>query len=126
MSVFSLSESVFEQQFFETVASQAAAEGSVKRYQITSSDDENFVVEASNPSDLWQQINEWDPQYNIGFFEHLDPAADFETMSDFVQWYTTQFVEKGTHELAVYEIGDDEQDCFDEPGDDEDDADEEA
>jgi hypothetical protein len=121
MSVFSLSESVFEQQFFETVASQAAAEGPVKRYQITTADDEDFVVEASNPSDLWQQINEREAQFDEGFFEYLDASADFATMSDFVQWYTTQFVEKGTHELAVYEIGDEERDLFGEPDDEEDD-----
>jgi hypothetical protein len=126
MSVFSLSESVFEQQFFETVASQAAAEGPVKRYQITTADDEDFVVDASNPSDLWQQINEREAQFDEGFFEHLDASADFATMSDFVQWYTACFVDQGTDALSVYEIADAERDLFDEPDDDEDDDEEEA
>lgn len=121
MSVFSLSESVFEQQFFETMASKAAAEGQVKRYQITTVDDEDFVLEASNPSDLWQQINERDAQFDEGFFEHLDTSSDFATMGDFVEWYTTRFVDQGTDALSVYEIADAERDLFDEPHEEEDD-----
>jgi hypothetical protein len=115
MSVFSLSESVFEQQFLESMASKAVVEGPVKRYQITTADDEDFVVEASNPSDLWQQINERDAQFDEGFFEHLDTSADFATMGDFVDWYTARFVDQGTDTLSVYEIADAERDLFDEP-----------
>lgn len=123
MSVFSLSESVFEQQFFESLATLAEqVEGPPKRYQITTADDEDFVVEAANPSDLWQQIHERDPEQTLGFFEHVDQAAEYANMSDFVQWYTNRFVEQGTDEIAVHEIGDDEIEYFDEP-DAEDDAD---
>jgi hypothetical protein len=121
MSVFSLSESVFEQQFFDTISSKAAAEGPFKRYQITTVDDEDFVVEASNPSDLWQQINEREAQFDEGFFEHLDTSADFATMGDFVDWYTARFVDQGTDALSVYEIADAERDLFGEPDDEEDD-----
>lgn len=116
MSVFSLSESVFEQQFFESLATLAEqVEDSPKRYQITTADDEDFVVEAANPSDLWQQIHERDPEQTLGFFENVDQAAEFANMSDFVQWYTNRFVEQGTDEIAVHEIGDDEIEYFDEP-----------
>jgi len=116
MSVFSLSESVFEQQFFESLATLAEqVEGPPKRYQITTADDEDFVVDAANPSDLWQQIHERDPEQTLGFFEHVDQAAEYANMSDFVQWYTNRFVEQGTDEIAVHEIGDDEIEYFDEP-----------
>jgi len=98
----------------------------VKRYQITTVDDEDFVVEASNPSDLWQQINEREAQFDEGFFEHLDTSADFATMGDFVDWYTARFVDQGTDALSVYEIADAERDLFGEPDDDEDDDEEEA
>jgi hypothetical protein len=128
MSVFSLSESVFEQQFFESLATLSEqVEGPPKRYQITTADDEDFVVEAANPSDLWQQIHERDPEQTLGFFEHVDQAAEFANMSDFVQWYTNRFVEQGTDEIAVHEIGDDEIEYFDEPdADDDADAEEDA
>jgi hypothetical protein len=124
MSVFSLSESVFEQQFFESLATLAEqVEGAPKRYQITTADDEDFVIEAANPSDLWQQIHARDPEQTLGFFEHVDQAAEYANMSDFVQWYTNRFVEQGTDEIAVHEIGDDEIEYFDEPDTVEDEAD---
>ena len=136
MSVFSLSESVIEEQFFESMATLAEqVEGAPKRYQITTVDDEDFVIDAANPSDLWQQIHARDPEQTLGFFEHVDEVAEFANMSDFVQWYTKRFVEHGTDEFSVYEIGDDEIEYFDEPDvaeeeeeeeEEEDDADEEA
>jgi len=133
MSTFNflnLSELAFETQFLKTVELNAQEDGPVKRYQVTSQYDGEFVLEAKNQYDLWLKLNDRYSQLDVCFINHIFECLeqdDFEkisaelvTMSDFVKWYMPRFMEKGSFLYSVYEIAEDEYDYFDEPGQDED------
>jgi hypothetical protein len=129
MSTFNflnLSADAFEVQFFNTIELKSKEDGQIKRYQITSMKNEHYVVEAKNPYDLWLQLNEFYPQVDMVYIDHILETFDnklavtqinqtyayITTMSDFVELYMTRFMENGTDFLSVYEITESEDEYF--------------
>jgi hypothetical protein len=117
---FNLLPGDFEVQFFRTVELKAKDNGLLKRYQVTSSTNDYFVVDAKNPYDLWMQLNEFYPQLDIGFVDHIFEnikkeeleQSNITTMNEFVTWYINRFMDKGTDKLSVYEISEEENEYF--------------